>query len=227
MNKSILDQAKQIARIGGEKNLVKAQEMLLGFLKNDPQNTTGWLLLARIEYNSPLEDQFKILEYCNNILSYDSDNAYALLILAETYNIFFDGMPSEIFAQLSQAKSGDPEIQAMIELAKARYYKNKNEKMYINALRRSVGLSPNQQTNSFELGLYLLQHGNIVEGHYLIDQAIKNIKKIDAEYDATSIEGWFDYYYKGIEIPRWLYNDRLMILQKATDILHQYQYPKE
>src|SRR5271170_2901192 len=86
MNNSVLEEAKKIARQSRivsrehkEKYLEEAQEILINYLNDYKQDTHAWLLLTRIECNSPFYDPYRIIDYVSHVLFYDPSNAYALL----------------------------------------------------------------------------------------------------------------------------------------------------
>jgi tetratricopeptide (TPR) repeat protein len=218
MESNIIAQTKKLAREGSEKSLLEAENILLRYLEQYPQDTQAWLLLTRIEWNTPLEDPERIIEYANNVLTYDSLNYYALLFLAQTYQTFLGGISDEVFAQLCSFENDDFEVMAMIELAKSRYFKHRDTKKYQNTLEQSVKYSYNQGLNCKGLGLLCYQEGNFERARTLIAQALKNVKTVDARWDESSIDYWCDYYYKGTQITQWQYDDLLNILKQLDQL---------
>ena len=67
MKNTLLNEVRILIRQGEETNLIKAQQLLMNYLKNHVKATDIWLLLIRIEWNTPLEDPERIVEYVNNI----------------------------------------------------------------------------------------------------------------------------------------------------------------
>jgi tetratricopeptide (TPR) repeat protein len=217
MESFINKQIQELAGEGSEQSLLEAEDILLNFLKKNPQDTQAWLLLARIEWNVPLEDPERIMEYANNVLTYDPSNPYALLFLAQTYHTFLGGISDDVFRQLCSVQSDDFEILAMIELAKSRYFKHRDIKQHKKMLENSVRYSYTQQLNCTELGLLYFQEGDFEAAKPLIAQAIKNVKTVDARWDKSSIDCWCDYYYKGTQITQWQYDDLLHILKQIDE----------
>lgn len=210
-NNKILEQARNIARQSQEvplgqreKYLEQAEAILLEYLKDHMADTEAWLLLTKIECNSPLYDHDRITHYADHVLSYDPGNAYALLFLAYANYYLHGEVEADTYSKLCLAKNDDLEIMAMIELAKARYFESFDKKKYEQALEKSVTYSNNQRINCSELGIIYLNQGKIKEGKVLIEQAIKNVKRIfpseDTKYDPTSIEDLLAEFYTGTTI---------------------------
>jgi len=216
MVNSVIELAKDTARIDDEKHLVEAEKILLDYLKEHKDDSDSWLLLARIEWNSPLEDPDRILEYLDSIFTRDPTHPYALLFLAQTYHTFLGGINDDIFTQLCHICSPDQEVMAMVEVAKARYFKHRDTIKYQEALECSVKYSRKQQINCSSLGILYCQQGDLKKGRALVKQAVENIKAVDAKWDEVSIEYWFNYYYKGTEISQWMYDDLLKLLEQAS-----------
>jgi len=206
MNNQILEKAKIIARHGGEKHLEQAENILLEYLKDHMTDTNAWLLLTTIECNPPLYDYDRITHYAGHVLSYDPANAYALLFLAFADHYLHGAIKAETYDKLCLGKSDDPETMAMIEVAKSRYFEYSNVKKYEEALKKSIEYSQSQQINLSKLGALYIEQGKIEEGKSLIKQAINNVKSTNQNCDPTSMEGWYNYYYKGIEVISWTYN---------------------
>ncbi len=212
MNRNIVEQAIQIAKLANASDYEKAQKLLLDHLQNNPKDTEALLLLIRIECNAPLEYPGLIEEYANRILAYDTYNPYALLFLAYAQYYLMGGIDEATYTKLCLAKSSDPEMMAMIEVAKARYFESKNDtKNFEESLKRSINYSPYQQTNFSMLGKHFIKQGKLEEGKRLIAHGLKSVKRVIAderiEYDPTNIEDHFNYYYKGTDVMEWTYKE--------------------
>lgn len=216
-SKQIINRAREIARLGTEQAYCEAQNLLLDYLENEPYDVDAWLLLIRIECNSPLEYPDLIENYANQILHHDQHNAYALLFLAYAQHFLMGEITSETYVKLCSANDAKLEVMAMIEVAKARYLEKISNSQYEKALKKSIAFSSNQQTNLFMLGQYFLKIGEYNQAKNLFKKAIKNIQTIisdnDIDYDPTDIEAFFDYYYKGTSTMKWVY-ENLKLLTK-------------
>jgi hypothetical protein len=198
------------------KKYIEAEDILLAYLESNRNDIDGWLLLTRIEWNSPLQDPFRIIEYTNNIFTLEPLHPYALLFVAEAYDAFLGEIDSATLEKLYQVNVEDGEIMAMIEIAKARYFEHKDKHQYQQALERSVQYSMNQQINCADLGLLYFNQGKQELGKSLIKRAIGNVKNQGTEkWDAFSMECWFDYYYKGTHLPAVQYEWLLDLLAKC------------
>src|SRR5690242_11578567 len=138
MQKTIVENAQKIAQMGGESNFEQAQNMLMEYLKSNMQDTQAWLLLVRIECNSPFDDYDRIVHYAEHILSYDPSNAYAALFLSYAEYYMRGSLDDNLGYKLNMAYNSDPEIKSMIELAKARHFEYRDAIKYEQALQKSI-----------------------------------------------------------------------------------------
>jgi hypothetical protein len=215
MESDMIARLKALVHQKTEKAYIEAEEILLHYLESNRNDIKGWLLLTRIEWNSPLQDPFRIIEYTNKIFALEPLHPYALLFVAEAYDAFLGEIDSAILEKLYKVSVEDGETMAMIEVAKSRhFYKRDNEK-YQKALERSVQYSMNQQINCSDLGVIYFNQGKKELGKSLIKRAISNVKNVDKDWDPFSMECWFDYYYKGIELPALQYGWLLDLLAKC------------
>lgn len=185
--------------------LEKAENILLEYLKSNSQDTDAWLLLIRIEWNTPLEDSDRIIAWANNILDYDPTNVYALLFLCEAYCTFRGDIPEEIYYRLCQIQCNDLYIRAMIEIAKANYLVDKAnmESEYEKVLKKSIEYGPEQIRNYQMLGNFYIKKGAISKGEQLL-----KISKLNAQqanrlykeyiYDPTNIIDLLNEFYTGL-----------------------------
>jgi tetratricopeptide (TPR) repeat protein len=188
------------------KKFEEAEQIIFNYLKKHPQDTEAWLLLIMIETNPPLENPFEIIKYANHILSYDSTNVYALLFLSFAQDVFLGGIQEETYHHLCLAQSSELEVISMIELVKANYFAQKNDVLnYEKALKKSIVYCSSHVKNLSDLGIFYLNQGKAREGKELIRKALDNVKSINHfsdpykpnEHDATGMNEFFDYYYKG------------------------------
>jgi len=206
MQNSILEQARAIVRSGKEAiNLEKAQQILMTHLNTNPHDTDAWLLLMRIECNSPFDDPERIIHYAQHVLSYDSSNPYALLFWAYADFYMLGGSDSDLYSRLQSAQSNNLEIMSMIELAKARYLELVDIEKCKEALKKSIEYCPTHAMNFNMLGGLYVKEGKVQEGNLLIEHGLHNIKTIFRcknvdtwKLDRTSIEDFLDEFFSGI-----------------------------
>jgi tetratricopeptide (TPR) repeat protein len=204
-NHPIIEQAKAIADSKIPDNLEQAEEFLLNHLKDHPRDTQGWLALMMIEWTPPLEDFERIIKWAKNVLTYDPVNAYAFLVMAEAH-WFFGGITEEIYLQLDNAKHDDPNIMAMILVAKAKYleYKDDRQDEYEKILKESIKYGPEQARNYRMLGKLYIKQGKVKEGEKLITKSTENQEMAEllhpdtGEYDLTSLTEFLDEWYTGL-----------------------------
>ncbi len=219
MNLNLLKQIKYLINKNEKNEFEAAKNFLLNYLLENPTASDAWLLLAILECNST-EDSEKITEYANNILVYDTSNAYALLFLAYAkYYYLRSQIDEETYKKLCFAKSDDPELMAMIEVAKARYFEDKNDiENYEKSLQKSIAYSSNQQMNFSMLGILYLNQGQFEAGKTLIKKGLMNVKKISASenidaYDPVNIITFFDEFYAGTIIRDTRYSQLKSLIQ--------------
>lgn len=199
---NIINQAKISACKGGEANLEAAETILLDYLANNPRDSDVWLLLARIEWNSPLEDCRKIIEWSSNAFIADPLNIHALLLLTEAYDTFRTKIPDEIYHALCQVHHANAEIMAMVEIGKAKYLEYNDVKKYEEVLKKSIEYSSQQSLNFYLLGKLYKAQGKNMEGEKLIEIAHKNatnstLIKEPNDCNKVSILGFLNKFFAG------------------------------
>lgn len=214
MNNKIFEEAIVTANRGSTECLEQAESILLAYLEKNPKDTLGWLLLIRIECNGVLYDHERIIEYATNILSYDPNNPYAILFLAYVHYYLLGHIDNSTYKRLCHAKSGDLEVLAMIEVAKAHFFENIDKEKYRQSLEKSIEYSQHQQVNFSMLAQYYLEIGDYGQALPLFKRGIENVKGVDNPYNPTSIEGFFDEIYKGIDISQKSYAELTGIIAK-------------
>ncbi len=204
---TILQMIQSIINNDFSKNYTHAEEALLQHVKINPHDTDAWLLLMRIECNSPLEDPSYITNYAKAVLAYDNHNAYALLFLAYAQYYMLGGIESETYTLLCAADDPNPEIMAMIEIAKAHYWENKEKSSnFVEALQKSISYSHQQAFNYIYLGKWYMSNGKSDLGKEYIKKGLHNVKKITTfddtpdGYDPLSIIDLFNEFYTGTQM---------------------------
>jgi tetratricopeptide (TPR) repeat protein len=178
MMNELIENARKIAQLGQESNFEQAQNMLMEYLKNNMEDTQAWLLLVRIECNSPFDDYDRIVHYAEHILSYDPSNAYAALFLSYAEYYMRGSLDDGLYNKLNMAYNSDPEIMSMIELAKARHFEHRDAIKCAQALKKSIEYCSTYVANFCMLGRLFIEQGKEEEGDLLIKQGAKNVKKM-------------------------------------------------
>lgn len=203
MKNKILETATTEARLGKEANLQKAEDMLMDYLITQPKDTYAWLLLTRIECNSPFEDADRIKHYAEHVLTYDPENPYALLFLSYADYYLRGSSDETLYSKLLRAKSDNSQILSMIEIAKAYYWEDRDPQKFEDALKSSIKHCSSYVTNYTELGKLYIKQGKKTEGKKLIRIGLSNIKKeitpenLDEPYDPTSIPNLLAEFFSG------------------------------
>lgn len=188
----------------GEDPLLKMEDLLLEYLKDNPKATEFWIKLALVEFRPPLVDYERIAEYTYQVLSYDPYNIDAILVVAYMQYRFFGNLVSdEIFRKLEMIDSDNCEVKSMISLAKARYCRAiSDNEQYEKYLIESIQHCDVHSANFTELGRLYIGMGKISEGKSLLQKGINNIipDKENHVCDATSLDEFYNEFYKGTSI---------------------------
>lgn len=198
--------------------LAQAQDILLEHLEVYPRDTDAWLLLTRLECNSPFYDPERIIKYTGAVLSYDKGNIYALLLLAYSDYYLTGSQDDELVDKLSQAKSDDQYLLSLVEIAKARSWEIRNKEEYEKCLLKSIELYKDNTTSYAMLGKFYIKHGKFSEGVPLVKQALLNEKKEGiGVYNPADINGLLkDFFAYAVGV-----DDRLRDFVKEYENAHQ------
>jgi len=175
------------------------------YLAKNPEDADVRLRLVILIFIPPLEDPELLVKYLNEVLKYDPDNIYAVLILAYTEEIFWGGITDSVFSKLNNLSSKNSEIVSMIELAKSWYYQRKgNNELYEKHLLNSISYCDKHVSNYTELASFYAKKGEKDKAKKFAKKAIDNVKVIYDENssitDVTDIEKFINEYIKGTHI---------------------------
>lgn len=194
-----------------EEVLEQMESLLMGYLKNYPQDTDIWLKLTMVEFAPPWEDYDRIEKYITTILKYDANNVRSLLVLAYAQCAYRGGVSDDLFIRLCNvcAVTTNKELLSMIYLAIAWYYYSwpsyRDEKKYELSLLQSIDCCSEYVYNYESLGRLYLEKGREIEGKKMIQYALANVRKIyeinkDSVYDITDINRFFNEFFIGTHI---------------------------
>jgi len=181
------------------------KELIDEYLEKNPEDTDARLRLAMLEFGPPWEDPEVISKYLNEIFKYDPNNIYATLTLACIQDTLRGEITDEVFEKLNNLVSENPEINSMIELAKAWYYecKNNNE-LYEKHLLSSISYCNEHVGNYRALGYLYAQKGEKDKAKKFARKALDNVKVIYDEnsriIDITDVEKFINEYLKSTHI---------------------------
>jgi len=174
------------------------------YLKKNPTDTDIRLRLVMLEYAPGWEDPELLSKYLNEIFKYDPDNIYATLILACTQDIFWGKITDTVFKKLNNLSSKNPEIFSMIELAKAWYYKCKDDdKLYEKHLLNSIRYYNKHVSNYTDLAYLYTEKGKKNEAKKFAQKAIDNVQVVytrGSATDITDVEDFINERLKGTHI---------------------------
>jgi tetratricopeptide (TPR) repeat protein len=190
-----------------ESILEKMETLIKQYLEKHQHDTDIWIRLIMLEFTPPWEDPDRITSYVQKIYEYEPSNIPATLILAYIQELTRGGVFEDTFQRLLNLETSNIYYNSMIELAKSWYYeKNKNIIEQEECLLKSINYCNTWTENYKSLGMLYMQNGQIIKGKKLIKIALKNITHIYGENyhstDITSVEEFFNEFYKGTYITR-------------------------
>ena len=211
--KLLIEKIKGLTKIYNKTAADGPDEYILEIIKNlideylvkNPEDTDVRLRLAMLEFTLPWEDPELISKYLNEIFKYDPGNVYATLTLACIQYTLWGKITNEAFSKLNNLSSENPEINSMIELAKAWYYEYKNNnELYEKRLLSSINYYDKHVENYRSLAYFYTQKGKKDEAKKFAKKALDNVKVVYAQdfstIDITDIEKFINEYLKGTHI---------------------------
>ena len=215
--KLLIEKIKNLSKIyykipyGQEACIVeKIKNLIDKYLKKNPADTDVRLRLVMLEYAPGWEDPEVLSKYLNEIFKYDPDNIYATLILACTQDVFWGKITDTVFEKLNNLSSENPEILSMIELAKAWYYKCKNNNdLYEKHLLSSISYCDKHVSNYRALAYLYTQKGKKNEAIQFTKKALHNVQVVfnddyystnTTDLDITDVKKFINEFLKGTYI---------------------------
>ena len=147
------------------------------YLKENPRDSEVWLQFARFELDF-FQDDYKAQDLLLEVLAYEPNNAYAVLLLAYLAFTISNCYIEESLKLLDQLQTNDKEILSMIEYAKALYCLKRDYKRYAEYLKKSIEYDNKFVWNNFYLGLIYLERNKKDEAKELIKKAYDNVQLI-------------------------------------------------
>jgi tetratricopeptide (TPR) repeat protein len=183
------------------------KQLFEDYLKENQFDTEIWIKLTLLGYMLA-HDDFQAINYLKIILSYDSTNIYAIMLL--TYiEAHLGDINKETFEKLCDIESSDKQIMAMIEFEKIWFYKSDED--VERTLFKSLLYCDKFVNNNLALSRLYLYKGNVIKGQEFLKKALKNVEYIyDEEHpypDILDIEEFFNESLKGIHISKLNYDD--------------------
>ena len=193
LDKKILELSKR----GNQDDMLEAEKLLEQALQDDPQNTDLLLKLAVLVQESP--DFDLSIPRLEKILSYDPDNALALLVLAETNNHFYGEISKPLFDKLISVTTGNAEIDSMLRYAAYWFYDNNpNDYELEKLLLESINMCQSHVNNYKALAKLYFRQARYSEAKKMFQKAIKNVVMVRAEdRNMTDVKKFLALYISG------------------------------
>ncbi len=202
------DLAAKIIELEKKNTREKVEVLLEGKLKEDPKNIDLWLRLAVLKLYFPFHDEYKSIEYLEEILKIEKDNPIALLLKAYINHYYLWGIDKELFDKLNSIHTSNNELNSMLKYVANLYYYEKKEdpEKEKQLLKESINLYTGHVWNYVCLAYLYFSKGQNLEAKELIKKALKNVKKVysddDLEYDLTDPNKFIEQNIKGIYLSR-------------------------
>lgn len=218
MDKSLQEIIKRLSRQQDKACLEEAEKLLETYLEKYPKDTDGWLRLALLVLSVPLVDFYKSINCIHQVLSYDANNADAVLLLTYVYHTSLGGVDENLFNRLDRLTLEDNSYRSMIEYVKSWRYWRTGEPPYEELLLRSVQIYGCHVYNYLDLARYYVKNGQMEQGKYLARIGLSNIVAVYSEdieiADGTSLKELFNEQIKGVHVPDWVVDS----IKKEFDI---------
>ena len=194
LDKKIIELSKR----GNQDDMLEAEKLLEQALQDDPQNTDLLLKLAVLVQEFPYVDLS--IPSLEKILSYDPDNALALLVLAETNYHLYTEISKPLFDKLTSVTTGNAEIDSMLRYAATWFFiNNPNDHELEKLLLESINICQSHVNNYKTLAELYMQQGKYSEAKKMMQKAIKNLIKVRTQgLDMTDVKKFLAEYVSGI-----------------------------
>ena len=96
--------------------------------------------LAILYEQTPIADPYVSIDIAEKALRIDPANPYAFMVIAYVYKYNFGGVPDDVYERLEILHCKESEMQSMIEFVKSWCWYRKNNKRYVETLKKSITL---------------------------------------------------------------------------------------
>lgn len=198
--------------------LEKAEEMLINYLKENPQDVDGWSRLVILETLAPLEDYERATEYLHSALRIDKDNSVFIVLLLFFTEWYLGGMDESLIKTAEKLKkTASRGISSISTYVLAWHFKSEDIRKFELLLNESIQEFPEYVTNYTDLGKHYLANGNNVLGEKMIREGLANViliyKNSDNDYDPTDVTRFINERITGIFMTEDNYRSRKVLIQ--------------
>ena len=196
------------------------------YLQENPNDIEIGIRFALFLYAPPLTDLLTSINILRKIIEWDSNNAIALIALAYIKHRYYGGIDDDLLSKLAACQTHNNEIQSMLELAKAWYYREKNDNKNCEALlKQSIELCDTYVYNFKELGKLYIYNDKINEGRLFVKQGLYNVRHIYYDGDCydhiswklNNTEHFINEYIKGIFLSK--YNFKSLVDRACIQVM--------
>lgn len=153
-------------------------EMVNDYLETDPDNLEMLLRQATLVLKIPVVDFYESIDLLERFLEINPTDSTALLMLAYVHWMNIGRIPEEVYAMLCKALPNNFDHQGMLSFAKAWFFYDGDQNLYVQMLKQSIAECPHHVWNHVYLARHFLEKENKQEAFPLVQKAINNIAYI-------------------------------------------------
>ncbi len=147
------------------------------YLQEHPYDSEIQIRFALFLNYPPLADTLKSINVLRNVISYDSNNGVALLVLAFIKSRCYDGVDKNLKQQLAACQTNNNELKSMLLLAQSWHY-DYSDKEFELLLLESIQLCTTYVYNYEGLGRRYIKTNRVHEGRALVQKGLYNVRHI-------------------------------------------------
>ncbi len=152
------------------------------YLQEHPYDSEMQIRFALFLHYLPLLNILKSMDVLYNVINQDSNNAIALLALADIKSRWDDGVDANLRQQLADCQTNNNEIKSMLALAQSWHYSAKDREGEL-LLINSIKLCNTHVSNYEELGKLYMRTNRTREGRALVQKGLYNVHHIYYDND--------------------------------------------
>lgn len=210
---------KTIEKLVLNRQLEKAESLLVHYLQENPDDLDGWDRLIVLETIPPFEDYETAAKFAQSALCYHKGNWLYFVLLLFFTRWYLGGLSEELVKKAKEVKNkSNKEISSMISYILA-WHEDEDLNRFKQLLHQAIQEYPNNVSYYADLGKQYLAEGEKELGKQLIQKALMNVQLIyyndsDIEYDPLDIEHFVNERITGVFITEDSYNT-------LKDLLHE------
>lgn len=210
-----------LCKAGGIEAMLEMERLFEQALLQDQHNIGLLLRFAILVQEVPLADHVKSISILETILTIDTNNPIALLILAYVYYHNIGIIDESLYQQLISNPTNDPEIKSMLKYCASWFYVTRNDNHNVEKmLIESIDACQAHTYNYKKLAELRLRQNQPAGAKQFIKKALINVKKIYTNYtdyiNQIDVQQFLGERIKGIYLTDSNYYDLKMLEAEAV-----------